>query len=171
MAETTPRSKVQIIDRPLVKPGKCANCGSATKPVIDIGLTVEWFGRLYICTDCAKEIAYAIGFVPQADLLEVQLASSQSFEEMLNERNLVAVPNESVGNLFTLVDDIRLTFIGGSNTVPLEESGPLGETSGTGTQGESPSDSDSDSDSSGDSTITGSEGTPRVPSITGLELD
>lgn len=171
MAETTPRSKVQIIDRPLVKPGKCANCGSATKPVIDIGLTVEWFGRLYICTDCAKEIAYAIGFVPQAELLEVQLASSQSFEEEIITRELVAVPNESIRSLLNVVDDIRNITGFRGDIVPLAESEPLGETSGTGTQGESPSDSDSDSDSSGDSTITGSEGTPRVPSITGLELD
>lgn len=171
MAETTPRSKIQIIDRPLVKPGKCANCGAAAKPVVDIGLTVEWFGRFYLCTDCAVEVATAIGYVPQAELLEVQLASSQSFEEILDERNLVAIPGESIRNLVATFDDIRLSFIDGSNSVPVEESDSSGKETGTGTQGESKGNSLLDSDSSRDDNTSSSKGSVGVPSITGLELD
>lgn len=171
MAETTPRSKIQILDRPLMKPGKCALCGAGAKPVIDIGLNVEWYGRFYLCVDCMAEAASAIDYVPQADLLEVQLASSQSFEQELENRKMVAVPNESIRTLVALVDDIRLSSSISSNSLLMEESTTIGEETGTGTQGEYSSDSVSDSDSSGNSSTSGGKGSSGIPSLDALQLD
>ena len=171
MAETTPRSKIQILDRPLMKPGKCALCGAGAKPVIDIGLNVEWYGRFYLCVDCMAEAASAIDYVPQTEVFEAQLASSQSFEQELENRKMVAVPNESIRTLVALIDDIRLSSSISSNSLLMEESTTVGEEAGPGAQGEYPSDSVSDSDSSGNSTTSSGKGSTGISSLDEFKLD
>lgn len=57
-------SRVQLLDLPVAEPGVCALCGAANKPVIDFGKQLDWYGAVYFCQDCIREIAEAIGYVP-----------------------------------------------------------------------------------------------------------
>lgn len=57
-------SRVQLLDTPVAAPGVCALCGSANKRVVDFGKQLDWYGAVYFCEDCIREIAEAIGFIP-----------------------------------------------------------------------------------------------------------
>ncbi len=44
-------------------PGTCGRCGHGTpdRGVIDMGLQFRFYGRLYLCGDCAREVGAAVG--------------------------------------------------------------------------------------------------------------
>ena len=44
-------------------PGTCIVCGSADKPVLDFGMSLEFHGVVYFCRDCITEAALAFGDV------------------------------------------------------------------------------------------------------------
>lgn len=53
-------SKYRIKEIPDFSPGKCANCGSAKedgRKYIDFGLMVDWYGTVFLCGYCVKNIA------------------------------------------------------------------------------------------------------------------
>lgn len=57
-------SKFSILSVPHFKPSKCANCGSCKedgRSYIDFGLEIEFYGILYLCSLCLKEIALRAG--------------------------------------------------------------------------------------------------------------
>lgn len=63
-------TKYIIKDYPEVNPAKCANCGSSKKDgrmYIDFGLTVDWFGVVYLCGFCLKDIATAMGLFDELE--------------------------------------------------------------------------------------------------------
>lgn len=53
-------SKFQLLDIPIMAPGRCSNCG-AVKPdgrkYVDFGLTLDHYGVVYICSLCLFEAA------------------------------------------------------------------------------------------------------------------
>jgi hypothetical protein len=55
-------SKYRILTRPDVGPNaKCANCGSSREDerlYVDFGLQIDWYGPVYLCTICLRDIAY-----------------------------------------------------------------------------------------------------------------
>jgi hypothetical protein len=57
-------SRIQIIDgTPPALPGKCAVCGTTAGPFIDFGLSLEFYGVVYLCIDtCLVEIAQSFGY-------------------------------------------------------------------------------------------------------------
>lgn len=78
-------SKYRILDRPMIKPAKCANCGAHKedgRKYIDFGLDIDWFGIVYLCTLCLKDIALNSGvfddFRTQIIQLEAKVATLQS---------------------------------------------------------------------------------------------
>lgn len=47
------------MDRPDMLPGKCSLCGGMQydgRKWIDFGLSIDWYGVVYLCTFCFKEI-------------------------------------------------------------------------------------------------------------------
>lgn len=57
-------SKYTIEDVPYFAPGKCANCGASKndgRRYINIGLDLEWYGFVYFCGECIKDIANTMG--------------------------------------------------------------------------------------------------------------
>lgn len=68
----TVNSRVKILDVPVMAPGVCALCGSATKPVVDFGKSLDWYGAVYFCVeDCLREISEAMGYIPVAKFEEL----------------------------------------------------------------------------------------------------
>ena len=111
------QSRFQILDRPLRHPGKCAVCGSATKPVVDMGITIMGYGVVYFCVEDLTDLASVIGMVSESDVSGLRLAAEQSFDEYLTTRNLKVVTNEwydsitsAVGGLLAVADDPGIYF-------------------------------------------------------------
>lgn len=63
-------SKYRILAVPMFKPGKCGNCGASKndgRQYIDFGLEVDWYGTVYLCTDCLKDIAVNAGLFKEQE--------------------------------------------------------------------------------------------------------
>lgn len=57
-------SKYRLLDVPDVSPGKCGNCGASKndgRKYVDIGLHIDWYGAMYLCGHCIKDIANEAG--------------------------------------------------------------------------------------------------------------
>jgi hypothetical protein len=52
----------------LAHPSACCMCGRAPKhieePFLNLLVELDYFGALYMCTDCGSEIAEAMGYIP-----------------------------------------------------------------------------------------------------------
>jgi hypothetical protein len=48
-------------------PGTCSLCGSADgndRKFIDFGKQLDWYGAVYFCSECMREVSEAIGYIP-----------------------------------------------------------------------------------------------------------
>jgi len=75
-------SKYRILAVPDFKPGTCANCGSAKndgRQYIDFGVVIDFFGTVYFCGFCLKDIANNMGlfqsFIDEIGMLKAELLS------------------------------------------------------------------------------------------------
>lgn len=72
-------SKFRILSAPIQQPGVCAGCGSSgteDRQYVDLDVTVDYHGVIYLCTFCFGECANALGFLSPEQ--------SQSLEQDLN---------------------------------------------------------------------------------------
>lgn len=94
-------SKYRILDVPDLKPGKCANCGSSKndgRKYVDFGKEVDWYGIIFLCGLCLKDIAFNMGLFKD---LEMSLLKSEVENEKLqNLKEKGNVLHESVVQLF-----------------------------------------------------------------------
>lgn len=67
------QSRIKVFNRPPSSPGKCAVCGSSNKPVIDIGLDVDFYGVVYFCNECATQIGKAVGMHIHDEVITLQM--------------------------------------------------------------------------------------------------
>lgn len=74
-------SKYRILPIPDVGPAfKCANCGAAKndgRGYVDFGLQVDWYGVVYLCTECLRDIAEKAGLFRALELKILQLEEEQ----------------------------------------------------------------------------------------------
>lgn len=57
-------SKYLVEPYPKFKPSKCANCGSSKedgRKYVSFGLELDWYGVVYLCTLCLKDVAESAG--------------------------------------------------------------------------------------------------------------
>lgn len=111
------QTRFQILDRPLRHPGKCAVCGSATKPVVDMGITIPGYGVAYFCVEDIIDLGSAVGMVSESEVSELRLAAEQSFFEYLKTHNLKVVSDEwyytvssALSSLSAAVDNTRFHY-------------------------------------------------------------
>jgi hypothetical protein len=81
-------SKYRVKDVPDVQPGKCANCGASKndgRKYVDFGLHVDWYGAVFICSLCLKEVVSESGIFDhvQEDLRNAKAAliTSKNMQE------------------------------------------------------------------------------------------
>lgn len=63
-------SKYRIVNVPDVKEAKCANCGSSKNDgrlYIDCNLDIDWYGTVFFCGLCLKELATAMGLFTELE--------------------------------------------------------------------------------------------------------
>lgn len=87
--ELSPQSRFTVHNNPDVAPGKCAVCSSVggdDRQFIDFGMQLDWYGAVYFCTFCVRELAAAGGFVSVENYKKV-LEQSQSLKSELSVVN------------------------------------------------------------------------------------
>lgn len=90
----TPSSRFQLYPSPVAAPGKCAICGAVNRPVVDFGMTIQFYGAVMFCVECMTSAARTIDMVPRTELSAAEEALSQSFAHQLIERDLVAISHD-----------------------------------------------------------------------------
>lgn len=63
------QSRLKVLDNPELAPGICFlnGCvGDGKRKFIDFGKNIEWYGAVYICTQCIIEVAEAAEYIPVA---------------------------------------------------------------------------------------------------------
>lgn len=63
------QSRLKVLDNPELEPGICFlnGCvGDGKRKFIDFGKNIEWYGAVYICTQCVIEVSEAAEFIPVA---------------------------------------------------------------------------------------------------------
>lgn len=125
-------SKYRILAIPDVKPGKCANCGSAKndgRMYIDFDLQIDWYGVVFVCGFCLKDITNAMKlFQPyideigrlKAELLSIKIEHKKGTD--LEERFL-----HTFGEVKDYFDSLRSV----SNDMPPDSSSDMGDESGS----------------------------------------
>lgn len=98
----TTSSRVTLLDLPVAAPGVCALCGSANKPVIDFGKQLDWYGAVYFCQDCIREVAEAIGYIP--------IEPFQKLNE--DHRKLIVENDRLVSHIHKLKETLSVLFSG-----------------------------------------------------------
>lgn len=82
-------SKYQISDVPMFKPAKCANCGSSKndgRKYVDFGLEVDWYGTVFLCGLCLKDVAEAMGlFDSIKEELKAAYLNLEAYEQLRQE--------------------------------------------------------------------------------------
>lgn len=121
----TAGDRITLIPRPLTLPGCCAVCGYSGTNVGDAGdirvfidwqLDVEFYGRVYLCSDCILQAANALGWlgVKQAEELRAKVSEQESELIVLREQNerlraslasLLGQPDTPVGDILVYSDE------------------------------------------------------------------
>lgn len=91
----TPQSRIQVLNTPVAAPGKCVMCGSSDgedRTFLDFGFAIDWYGVVYFCSECIKEFAQAIDYIPvgafQAQAKELNTLQV-SYDRLIKEHSVV----------------------------------------------------------------------------------
>jgi hypothetical protein len=78
VSQQLPQSgKFKIYDHPVALPAKCSGCGIGhnnenRRQFIDIGISLDFYGVVYFCTECFAEIAVSLGFISVDTWTDIQ---------------------------------------------------------------------------------------------------
>ncbi len=109
--------RFQLLDKPIAAPGKCAVCGSVSKPVIDFNFNLDWYGAVYFCVECMQSAARAIGLVSIEEYTALAQENADVIIKFCEENSFVIVTREQyeqyksfIGFLATSVSAIANSF-------------------------------------------------------------
>jgi hypothetical protein len=80
--------RFQILERPMALPGNCAVCGAVNKPVVDFGLSLDWYGAVYICVEDLQAAARIVGMVEkpvQTELVQAPVPEKEITDGFLTD--------------------------------------------------------------------------------------
>jgi hypothetical protein len=82
-------TKYRIKDYPDIKMAKCANCGATKddgRKYVDFGLDVDWYGIVWLCGLCLRDIANAMGLFKdhEVKIIELELETKRHIELLAN---------------------------------------------------------------------------------------
>lgn len=101
-------SRFRILDQPYSLPSKCAFCGighneDGRRQFVDTGLDLDWYGVVYICTNCFIEIAQTLGFLSPQQYTNVCDAGIEAEIENIG----LKVENDALRTALNLLSDHR----------------------------------------------------------------
>lgn len=84
LKKLSPQSRFSINDTASLPPGVCFICnvggGVDDRKFLDFGKQMKWYGAVYFCSECIKEIAQALDFYP-AEVMKMLLESNGELVE------------------------------------------------------------------------------------------
>lgn len=122
-----PTSRMQYYHLPVVNPGKCACCGSVERPVVDFGMTIEFYGAVLLCVTCLAEAGQIVGLVPVEQLREAQESLAQSTEETLRQERKVTITYEQRDSLTLAIRGLSDLILSLSPSDDSVDASPTGE--------------------------------------------
>ncbi|MFF5977072.1 hypothetical protein ACFY7C_36830 [Streptomyces sp. NPDC012769] len=90
-------SRVQILETPILAPGKCVLCGSAGgdhRKFIDLGMKIDFYGRVYFCSYCIQEVLQKLEYVTAENFDNLH----DSYRSLNTEYDRLKVEHEAVKN-------------------------------------------------------------------------
>lgn len=109
--------RFQLLDKPIAAPGKCAVCGSVSKPVIDFNFNLDWYGAVYFCVECMASAARVINLVSMKEYTTLAQENADVIIKFCEENSFVIVTREQyeqyksfIGFLATSVSAIANSF-------------------------------------------------------------
>lgn len=92
---------MRLTTGPEALPGSCFKCGSANRDFfIDLGMSFEFHGAVYICSECITEMASLSGFVSKEEISQIILD-----KEHLSEENFILV--KRIDGQRKIIDGLR----------------------------------------------------------------
>lgn len=172
---TVTLGRVRILDRPIVPPGKCCMCGSATKPVVDFGLDVYGYGAVYFCLDDVRELGRAVGLLDK-NSLERSLTPQELLslvDSYCKSTNHKLVTGELYDGLRGVADLLNRSSLSKYTSSPVINSEPKDTSSVTGPseQVESANSGPVDGTTESYHQLAIGEGTDGVPDTTGFDFN
>lgn len=84
----------QIVDRPLLIPGKCSGCGAADnsdgRKFVDTGIFIDYYGAVYICVPCILQIVREVDLSLPDNLAELKIKNDYLESKNAHLRNALS---------------------------------------------------------------------------------
>lgn len=116
----SPNSRFQLLELPIASPGKCVACGAVDRPVVDLGLDLEFFGTIYFCERCITEMGGVFGMVAGQEAITLGLETAQVVSDYLHSNGLVAISREQFTLITSLLAGFRSPISHLSSGIPAE---------------------------------------------------
>lgn len=119
--------RFQILNRPMALPAKCCVCGAVNKPVLDFGLSLDWYGAVYICVEDLQAAARIVGMVDeqaQTELVQAPIPEKEITDGFLTDiTNLLNDYISGISNLRSLPPSTNSEVPDGNSEGTHEDSG------------------------------------------------
>ena len=128
----TAGARIRVLPRPIVAPGHCVVCGhtgtndtgdSQEVLFFDFSFDIEFYGRVYFCTQCMVEMMGDLGFITptQAEQMRQHNAAQESELIVLRDQN-----ERLRGSLNSLLGGDN-NSIPGDDVIPVSSDGDSGQ--------------------------------------------
>lgn len=90
-------SRVNLLDTPILQPGVCCLCGSSgdgKRKFIDFGKQLDWYGAVYFCSECIREVSEVCEFIPVASFNKLH----KEYRELQIKYDQLEVKYRSIDN-------------------------------------------------------------------------
>lgn len=95
--EVNVSGRFKLLDQPYALPSKCAFCSlghnqDGKVSFIDTTLDLDFYGVVYICSNCLTEISKSLGYIPPKDYMELR----QSYQDIYDENDRLVAENSGL---------------------------------------------------------------------------
>lgn len=102
LPESVVNGRFKVTDRPTVFPGKCAVCGTVERPVVDFGMTLDYYGAVLLCVECLTSAYNTVQLVMGDESAPAPAVPHFLDEVAINE--YVRFASDSINRLSILLD-------------------------------------------------------------------
>lgn len=100
--------RFHVLDQPYASPSKCAFCSlghnqDGTVQFIDTTLDLDFYGVVYICSNCLTEIANSLGYIAPERYVELR----QSYQDIYDENDRLAAENSGLRDAVNILTGHR----------------------------------------------------------------
>lgn len=111
--------RIKVLDRPFASPGKCAICGTVSRPVIDFNFNLDWYGAVYFCVECMADVGRVIGLVPLEEMRALVQENLNTVISYCHANNLVVISKEQYDNARSIVSALTSSLNDFNNIFPI----------------------------------------------------